>query len=253
MSRSTSIDLEDFVRESEEFVAAHHARRTAASAREAVSFSVLPEKPAEVEARELAEALTWRRTTYDAGFGWIDGPVEHGGRGLPSHFADAYRTVERRFQVPDEAYTRFSVAILCPTLLEHADATLRAELLSPLRRADLVSCQLFSEPDAGSDLASVRTRATREGDAWTVTGQKVWTSGAHYSQVGLLLARTEAGSRRHRGLTAFLIDMDQPGIEVRPIHQMTGGASFSEVFLDGAVVPDSRRIGPEGQGWSVIM
>lgn len=251
MSPTTTTTLDAFTREAQAFVASHHAPRSEGAGD--VSYSVLPEKPAEVERRELAEALAWRSTAFDAGFGWIDGPRRHGGRELPPAFADAYREVERRFEVPDEAYTRFSVAILCPSLLEHAGDELNAELLTPLRRADVVSCQLFSEPDAGSDLASVRTRARRQGDAWVVDGQKVWTSGAHYSQVGLLLARTEPGSQGHRGLTAFLIDMDQPGIEVRPIHQMTGGASFSEVFLDGAVVPDARRIGPEGAGWSVIM
>lgn len=244
--------LESFTREALDFVGAHH-RRVSPESLDEPTYSVLPEKPREVEERELAAALAWRRTCFDAGFGWVDGPTEHGGRGLPVAYAEAFRGVERLHDVPDEGYTRFSVGILCPALLEHADARLAAELLAPLRRTDLVACQLFSEPDAGSDMAAARTRARLDGDEWTVDGQKVWTSGAHYSQVGLLLARTEPGSRRNAGLTAFLIDMDQPGIDVRPIRQMTGGASFSEVFLDGATVPDHRRVGEVGQGWSVIM
>ncbi|WP_229052394.1 acyl-CoA dehydrogenase family protein [Aeromicrobium sp. Leaf350] len=244
--------LEDFTREALDFVGAHQKRATHDASLEP-TYSVLPEKPREVEERELAEALAWRKTTFDAGFGWVDGPGAHGGRDLPPAYADAYRGVERLFDVPDEAYTRFSVGILCPALLEHADPALAAEMLRPLRRTDLVACQLFSEPGAGSDMAAARTRARLDGQEWVVDGQKVWTSGAHYSEVGLLLARTEPGSRRNAGLTAFLIDMDQPGIEVRPIRQMTGGASFSEVFLDGARVPDHRRVGEVGQGWSVIM
>ncbi|KRF00962.1 hypothetical protein ASG88_11220 [Nocardioides sp. Soil777] len=244
--------LSTFRAEAHAFVATHHPLRDGAESPSDADFSVLPEKPAELERRELAQALAWRRTAYDAGFGWIDGPTRFGGRELPASYAAAYRDVERLFDVPDEAYTRFSVAILCPTMLSHASDDLQRDMLPGLRRADVVACQLFSEPDAGSDMASARTRARREGDTWVVDGQKVWTSGAHYSQVGLLLARTEAGSRRNAGLSAFLIDMDQPGIEVRPIRQLTGGASFSEVFLDGARVPDSRRVGDLGSGWQVI-
>lgn len=243
--------LKQFADEAEQFISAHH-RPASPSGNAETGYSVLPEKTREVEERELSEALAWRRTAFDAGFGWIDGPQAFGGRGLPPRYADAYRDVERRYDVPDEGYTRFSVGILTPALLEHADAALQAELLTPLRRADVVACQLFSEPGAGSDMASARTRARREGDEWVVDGQKVWTSGAHYSGVGLLLARTTPRTQRNAGLSAFLIDMNQPGIEVRPIRQMTGGASFSEVFLDGARVPDSRRVGEEGQGWSVI-
>ncbi|MCL3819836.1 acyl-CoA dehydrogenase family protein [Aeromicrobium wangtongii] len=243
--------LRQFTQEAEQFVSAHQRAKSASDDVE-TSFSVLPEKIREVEERELVEAIAWRRTTFDAGFGWIDGPAAFGGRDFPARYADAYRGVERRFHVPDEGYTRFSVGILTPALLEHADDALTAELLRPLRRGDIISCQLFSEPGAGSDMASARTRARREAGEWVVDGQKVWTSGAHYSDVGLLLARTVPGTQRNAGLTAFLIDMDQPGIEVRPIRQMTGGASFSEVFLDGARVPDSRRVGEEGQGWSVI-
>jgi alkylation response protein AidB-like acyl-CoA dehydrogenase len=242
-------DLDTFITEADSFVAGHFPRR---AARRTGEIAVIPERPIEVEQRELPEALAWRRTSFDAGYGWIDGPPEFGGRGLPTAYADAFRVVERRYSVPDEGYTRFSVRILCPTLLEHADDALKQTFLRDLRRTDVVSCQLFSEPDAGSDLASVRTRAVLDGDVWRVSGQKVWTSGAHYSQIGMLLARTEPGTRRAPGLSVFLIDMDQPGIEVRPIKQLTGGQSFSEVFLDDAVVPADRLVGEVGLGWQVI-
>lgn len=245
------MDLESFRQQAREFVAAHHPRRDPATDA-ATAPVVIPERNAELEAIELPRALAWRRQTFDAGYGWIDGPRAYGGLELAPEYAEAYRSVEREFAVPDEAYTRFSVAILGPTLLQHAEPELNDRYLRALRRADIVACQLFSEPDAGSDLASVRTRAVRDGDKWRISGQKVWTSGAHYSQLGMLLARTEPGTRRHAGLTVFLIDMDQPGIEVRPIKQLTGSRSFSEVFLDDAVVSDANRIGELGRGWDVI-
>ena len=246
----TATDLDSFRTEAEEFVSSHHPRRTAGDDEGPVA--VIPERLPEVEAAELPDAIAWRRTSFDAGFGWVDGPSAYGGRDLPASYADAYRDVEREYAVPDEGYTRFSVGILTPTLLAHGSLVLRDRYLRALRRADLVSCQLFSEPDAGSDLASARTRAERDGDDWRINGQKVWTSGAHYSGIGMLLARTEPGTRRNAGLSVFLIDMDQPGIEVRPIRQLTGGRSFSEVFLDDAVVPADHLIGEVHRGWDVI-
>ena len=117
----------------------------------------------------------------------------------------------------------------------------------------MLACQLFSEPEAGSDLAGVRTRATRDGDTWVIDGQKVWTSNAHLADVGLCLARTDPEAAKHRGLTMFLVPMSTPGVEVRPLRQMTGGASFTEVFLDGVVLPDRLRVGGEGDGWRVTV
>ncbi|SOD74678.1 alkylation response protein AidB-like acyl-CoA dehydrogenase [Jatrophihabitans sp. GAS493] len=250
-----NIDLETFCQQAEEFISAHYPRRSARAGSEHAAVAVIPERSAAQEAAELPEAIQWRKTTFDAGFGWIDGPAEFGGRGLPPSYADAYRQLERRYAVPDEGYTRFSVGILCPTLLAHGGPELNGRYLRALRRADIVSCQLFSEPDAGSDLASVRTRAGRDGesgDSWRINGQKVWTSGAHYSEVGMLLARTEPGSRRNAGLSVFMIEMDQPGVEVRPIQQLTGGKSFSEVFLDDARVSAQSLVGEIGRGWDVI-
>ena len=244
-------DLETFRDGVVAFLDAHHARRapgTVSSDR----ISVIPERTEQEEAHELARARAWRATVFDAGYGWVDGPVEHGGQGLDAQHAAVYRALEMAYDVPDEGYTRFSVGIFTPTLLAHATSALSLQYLRALRRADLVACQLFSEPDAGSDLASVRTRAVLDGDAWRVDGQKVWTSGAHYSEVGLLLARTGTTGPKHAGLTAFLVDMASPGVLVRPIRQLTGGASFSEVFLDDVRVPDTHRIGEVGEGWRVI-
>jgi acyl-CoA dehydrogenase len=122
-------------------------------------------------------------------------------------------------------------------------------LVPKLHRGDLIGCQLFSEPGAGSDLASLTTRAGRDGDEWVISGQKVWTSVAHHADWGLLLARSEQGANKHEGLTAFALDMRSPGIEVRPLVMMTRGREFNEVFFDGVRIPDSRRLGPAGQGW----
>ena len=120
-------------------------------------------------------------------------------------------------------------------------------------RGDLVGCQLFSEPGAGSDLAGLQTKAERDGDEWVITGQKVWTSGAQYSDIGEIICRTDPDLPKHKGLTGFVVDMQAPGVEVRPLRQMTGGASFNEVFFNEVRVPDDHRLGDVNQGWTVAL
>ncbi len=129
----------------------------------------------------------------------------------------------------------------------------RTRYLEKLYRGDLVACQLFSEPGAGSDLASLQTRADRDGDEWILNGQKVWTSGAQYSDIGEIIARTDADLPKHKGLTGFVVDMKAPGVEIRPLRQMTGGASFNEVFFTDVRVPDSHRLGDVNNGWNVAL
>jgi alkylation response protein AidB-like acyl-CoA dehydrogenase len=136
--------------------------------------------------------------------------------------------------------------------LRHGRPEQKKHWLPRLYSGQQIACQLFSEPEAGSDLAAVRTRAVRDGDCWRISGQKVWTSGAHLADIGEIICRTADGPR-HRNLTAFLMDMRADGVTVRPLRQMTGGASFNEVFLDDVTVPDSRRLDEEGNGWKVAL
>jgi alkylation response protein AidB-like acyl-CoA dehydrogenase len=201
---------------------------------------------------EVEAARTWRRTVFDAGFGWITGPVELGGGGLPGAYERAYLRLEREYVTPSRSPLGVSLGMVAPTLQQFGSPTAVERWLTALHRADAVGCQLFSEPGAGSDLAAVSTRAVRLREDWVVTGQKVWTSGAHFSDVGLLLARTSPGPR-HQNLTAFIIDMHAEGVDVRPLRQMTGGADFNEVFLNDVVVPDAYRLGEVDGGWTVAV
>ena len=149
----------------------------------------------------------------------------------------------------------FSVTLelVAPTIAAFGTPAQQRELIPRLLAAEVFVCQLFSEPGAGSDLASLSLRAERRGGGWVLNGQKVWTSGARHAALGELIARTDPGQARHRGLTAFLVPMDAPGVEIRPIRQMSGGSSFNEVFFTDVVVADEARLGEVGQGWQVAL
>lgn len=202
---------------------------------------------------EITAAIEYQRAAFDHGYGWISGPTEDGGAGLPVAYEKAFAAVEREYTIPSKGPLSVSLGMVAPTLAQFGSAEAKKRWLPALRRADVVGCQLFSEPAAGSDLAAVRTRAEQKGDGdWIVTGQKVWTSGAHYSDIGIVLTRTSEGPR-HRNMTAFVVDMHAPGVEVRPLRQITGAADFNEVFLTDVRIPDSCRLGEVGQGWSVAI
>jgi alkylation response protein AidB-like acyl-CoA dehydrogenase len=193
---------------------------------------------------------------YDAGLTWVHFPTGLGGRSASRGVQPEVDRVLREAGGPADirSLNGIGFGMAAPTLVGHArDHELTARWLRPLASADEIWCQLFSEPGAGSDLAGLSTIATRQGDEWSVTGQKVWTSLGHKARWGLLLARTDPDAAKHRGLTYFVVDMRSPGVEVRPLRQMTGQAEFNEVHLTGAVVPDAHRLGEVGDGWRVAM
>jgi acyl-CoA dehydrogenase len=205
------------------------------------------------EAEEVARAREWQRALYDAGLAWVDGPVELGGRGLSIAHRQRVEQVLHEYEIPNTGCLMVAHDIVGPTILAHGSDRQRTEYLPGIWRGDIICCQLFSEPGAGSDLASLRTTARRVDDGWVVNGQKVWSSFAHLAQVGELLARTGEPADRHRGITAFLLDMSSPGVEVRPLRQITGVEHFNEVFFTDVFVPDAQRIGEVNGGWPIAL
>jgi acyl-CoA dehydrogenase len=205
------------------------------------------------EQKQLAKAKEWRAKRFDAGLAYITGPKEYGGRELTQAHERLYNQLESRYEVPGGGFFGIGLGMVAPTILAHASDVAKEAYLKKLWRGDLVACQLFSEPGAGSDLASLQTKAEKDGDEWVITGQKVWTSGAQYSDIGEIIARTDPNQPKHKGLTGFIFDMHADGAEVRPLRQMTGGASFNEVFFNEVRVRDDHRLGDPGQGWTVAL
>ena len=190
---------------------------------------------------------------FDAGLAAVHYPVGYGGRGLPRGLQSAADEEFARAGAvkPDERRNVIGLGMAAPTIIAFGTDEQKSRWLKPLWLADEIWCQLFSEPGAGSDLASLATRAVRDGDDWVVSGQKVWTSLAHHARWGLLLARTDPDVPKHAGLSYFVLDLHAPGVEVRPLRQLTGEAEFNEVFLTDVRVPDANRLGNVGDGWRV--
>ncbi|MEU1340556.1 acyl-CoA dehydrogenase family protein [Streptomyces sp. NPDC005827] len=196
----------------------------------------------------------WERTRHDQGWGALAWPPEYGGRELPAHYEQLYRSEESAFDVPRRTEI-FPVTqqLVAPAVRVWGTEEQRRRWLRPMLRTDELACQLFSETEAGSDLAAVRTRAVRDGDGWILNGHKIWTSGARVATWGVAVCRTDPDVPGHAGITVFLVRMDAPGVTIRPIRQMTGGSSFNEVYLDDVFVPDTDRLGPVGEGWRVTL
>jgi alkylation response protein AidB-like acyl-CoA dehydrogenase len=202
----------------------------------------------------IAGIMDWQQRKFDAGYGAITWPPEYGGAGLPSAYARAFRREETRFDGPGHHETpNVSINLVGNTIRVSGSEAQRQRFLRPLLRAEILACQLFSEPGAGSDLAGLSTSAVRDGDDWVLNGAKIWSSGARYSDWGEIICRTDPDVAKHEGMTAFLLPMDSPGLEVRPIRQMSGGSSFNEVFLADVRVPDDLRLGDIGAGWKIAL
>ena len=207
--------------------------------------------PPEQEQAWVRGCRDWQRAKFEGHYAAITWPKELGGRdGSPMHDV-IFTEEEGRFDVPRGAFT-VTLGTVAPTIRVHGSTQQHAHLPRMLS-GDEVWCQLFSEPGAGSDLAGIRTQAVRDGEEWVISGQKVWTSGAHYSDWGYLLARTDSDVPKHRGLTAFVIPMDTAGVTVKPLRQITGGASFNEVFLDEVRVGADAQLDAVGAGWRVAL
>jgi alkylation response protein AidB-like acyl-CoA dehydrogenase len=204
------------------------------------------------EERLLSGSRAWQRTLFENGWGAILWPREYGGRGLGPIEAIVWNQELERLGLGESIFV-VGTAMAGPTIIAHGTPEQKARFLEPLARGDEIWCQLFSEPGAGSDLAALAARAVQDGDHWVVTGQKTWCSGAHYADWGILLARSDPSVPKHRGITYFLLDMKAPGIEVRPLKQMSGGAHFNDVFLNEVRIPDAHRLGPVHHGWQGAM
>lgn len=206
---------------------------------------------------ERTERLEFLRARFDAGLAWVHFPTGLGGSDLPR---ELQQVVEAQFAAAgapdnDPRLNAIGLGMAAPTILGYGDDEQKRRFLRPLWTGEEIWCQLFSEPGAGSDLAALSTRAARDesGAEWVLDGQKVWTSLAHRARWAILVARSDPEQPKHKGLTYFICDMTAPGVEVRPLRQITGEAEFNEVFLTGVRIPDAQRLGEVGQGWQVAM
>ncbi|HEY1688937.1 MAG TPA: acyl-CoA dehydrogenase family protein [Solirubrobacteraceae bacterium] len=209
-------------------------------------------EPVGDEEAHFAWRRQWQRRLYDAGWAAVHWPTQYGGRGVGVVESAIFFEELGRANAPLPANV-LGLLLGGPTLMLWGDDAQKERYLAPILSCEEIWCQGFSEPDAGSDLAAVKTKAVRDGDVWRVTGQKVWTSIAQHAKWCMLLARTDNQAAKHKGLTYFLLDMQQEGVQVRPLRQITGESEFNELFLDGAVVPHENLLGGEGNGWRVAL
>ncbi len=203
---------------------------------------------------KTTDKVTFRGALYDAGLAWVHFPEGWGGLGLPPTMQKVVEEKLRAAHAPGiDATQFFGLSLAGPTIVSHGSDELKSRTLRRMYTGEDSWCQLFSEPGAGSDLAGLATRAVRDGDEWIVNGQKVWNTMAHLADKGMLVARSDPDQPKHKGLTYFMIDMHAPGVEVRPLRQITGEAEFNEVYLTDVRIPDADRIGDVGDGWRVSM
>ena len=200
----------------------------------------------------LQVAKDWQKKKYDAGWAMLQWPKEFGGIGASAIERIIWAEEESKFNVPKGIF-EIGLGMAGPVMMEYATDEQKARYLPAMAEGKEIWCQLFSEPSAGSDVAGLRSKAVKDGDNWIINGQKVWTSGAHFSDYGILVVRHDPNLEKHKGMTFFFLDMKSPGIEVKPIKQITGGSSFNEVYFTDVVIPDSQRLGEVGDGWKVAI
>jgi alkylation response protein AidB-like acyl-CoA dehydrogenase len=199
-----------------------------------------------------AKARHWQAEKADAGYAGITWPKEWGGRGGSAIQQVIYDQEEAKYAVPRGIF-EIGLGMCIPTLCTWGTQAQRDRYARKALRGEEIWCQLFSEPAAGSDLAGLRTRAERSGEEWIINGQKIWTSGAHFCDYGVVVTRSDFSAQKHKGLTYFFVDMTAPGIEIRPIKQISGASHFNEVFFSDVRIPDSQRLGAVGEGWKVSL
>jgi alkylation response protein AidB-like acyl-CoA dehydrogenase len=200
----------------------------------------------------LALAKKWAAKLYESGWACLHWPKEYGGRGSTPIERVIWGQEASKFRIPG-GFFEIGQGMAGPVLMMYANEEQKKRYLPPMAKGEEVWCQLFSEPAAGSDLAGLKTKAVLDGDTWTINGQKIWTSGAHYCDYGILVTRSDPSAQKHKGLTYFFLDMKSPGVEVRPIKQISGGANFNEVFFTDVKIPDEQRLGSVGDGWKVAL
>jgi alkylation response protein AidB-like acyl-CoA dehydrogenase len=202
---------------------------------------------------DMQRAKFWQKRKADAGWACIRWPREYGGRDASAIDQVILGQEEAAIETPNTGYFGIGQGMAAPTLMAWAREEDKQRFLPDLASGETIWCQLFSEPSAGSDLAALRSRAQKDGDDWVVNGQKIWTSGAHYSDWGILVLRTDPEAPKHKGLTYFYVDMKSPGIDIKPIKQISGESDFNEVYFTDVRIPDSQRLGDVGQGWQVSL
>ncbi|MDB5715724.1 MAG: acyl-CoA dehydrogenase [Sphingomonadales bacterium] len=212
-------------------------------------------KPGEIlsDAEEVARGKAWQRRLAEGGYAGILLPKSLGGRGGATMDAVVFGQEEGEYHLPKGPYIGIGLGMALPVINKHGTPEQIAKFAGPTLKGELTWCQLFSEPAAGSDLAGIRTRAVKDGDDWVVNGQKVWSSWAHHADWGILIVRTDTSVPKHKGMSFFVVDMKTPGIDVRPIRQISGLSDFNETFFTDVRIPDSNRIGAVGDGWACAM
>jgi alkylation response protein AidB-like acyl-CoA dehydrogenase len=205
-------------------------------------------QPQSEDRMDVSRARAYQAALFGAGLAGLTWPKQYGGQGLSGRYQTLFNDIATQYDLPVGPFA-VGFGMCLPTLLEHGTDDQKERFIRPALKGEEIWCQLFSEPSSGSDLASLRSSVVRDGDEWVLNGQKVWTSGAHYSQWAILVARSDPDQPKHRGLSMFVFDMTAPGVTVRPLRQMTGGANFNEVFFDDVRIPADRILGEPGDGW----